>query len=63
MNKYFIIWFIFVERAEFVKTYMVSNGIALRRLAAVGSGKNNFVEDNKTEVRAVNGRIGFKISK
>jgi OOP family OmpA-OmpF porin len=53
-----------VERAESVKTYMVSKGIAANRLATVGYGKNNPVEDNKTEEgRAMNRRIVFKIIK
>jgi OOP family OmpA-OmpF porin len=53
-----------VERAESVKSYMVSKGIAANRLATVGYGKNNPVEDNKTEEgRAMNRRIVFKIIK
>jgi len=53
-----------VERAQVVKTYLVSKGIAENRLTAVGYGKNNPVDDNKTEEgRAMNRRIVFKIIK
>lgn len=53
-----------VERAESIKTYLVSKGIAANRLTTVGYGKNNPVEDNKTEEgRAMNRRIVFKIIK
>jgi len=53
-----------VERAQVVKTYLVSKGIAENRLTVVGYGKNNPVGDNKTEEgRAMNRRIVFKILK
>jgi len=53
-----------VDRAKTVKAYLVSKGIAENRLTVVGYGKNNPVEDNKTdEGRAMNRRIVFKIIK
>ena len=53
-----------VERAETVKTYLISKGIGSDRLSTVGYGKNNPVEDNATEEgRAMNRRIVFKIIK
>jgi len=53
-----------VERAQTVKSYLVSKGIAANRLTVVGYGKNNPVADNQTdEGRAMNRRIVFKIIK
>jgi OOP family OmpA-OmpF porin len=53
-----------VDRAQRVKDYLVSKGIAANRLTTVGYGKNNPVETNKTEEgRAMNRRIVFKILK
>jgi OOP family OmpA-OmpF porin len=53
-----------VERAQTVKAYLVSKGIADSRLTIVGYGKNNPVADNQTdEGRAMNRRIVFKIIK
>ena len=53
-----------VDRAQTVKSYLVSKGVAESRLTTVGFGKSNPVEDNKTEEgRAMNRRIIFKIVK
>jgi OmpA-OmpF porin, OOP family len=53
-----------VERAQKVKAYLVSKGIAQNRLTTVGFGKNNPIESNNTEEgRAMNRRIVFKIVK
>jgi OOP family OmpA-OmpF porin len=53
-----------VQRAQVVKAYLVSQGIAQNRLTCVGFGKNDPVEDNATaEGRAQNRRIVFKIIK
>ncbi len=53
-----------VERAQTVKTYLVSKGISETRLTVVGYGKNNPVADNNTdEGRRMNRRIVFKIIK
>jgi len=53
-----------VERAQTVKSYLVSKGINANRLSTVGFGKKYPVEDNKTEEgRAMNRRIVFKILK
>ncbi len=53
-----------VERAQTVKAYLVSKGIAETRLTTVGYGKGNPVADNDTEEgRAMNRRIVFKIVK
>jgi hypothetical protein len=53
-----------IERAEVVKAYLVSNGIAANRLTTVGHGENNALEDNKTDGgRAMNRRIVFKTIK
>jgi OOP family OmpA-OmpF porin len=53
-----------VERAESVKAYLVSKGIAEKRLTTVGFGKGNPVANNDTEEgRAMNRRIVFKIVK
>jgi outer membrane protein OmpA-like peptidoglycan-associated protein len=53
-----------VQRAQTVKDYLVSQGIAANRLTAVGYGKFNPVKDNRTEEgRAMNRRIVFKIVK
>jgi OOP family OmpA-OmpF porin len=51
-----------LRRAETVKMFLVSKGIAENRLTTVGFGKSNPVADNKTEEgRALNRRIVFKI--
>jgi OOP family OmpA-OmpF porin len=51
-----------VERAQTVKAYLVSKGIAQNRLTTVGFGKNNPIENNDTEEgRAMNRRIVFKM--
>ena len=53
-----------VERAQTVKNYLVSKGIAENRLTTVGFGKTNPIADNKTdEGRAMNRRIVFRILK
>ena len=53
-----------VARAQTVKTYLASKGIANARLTVVGYGKNNPVADNNTdEGRRMNRRIVFKIVK
>jgi OOP family OmpA-OmpF porin len=53
-----------VERAQTVKNYLVSKGIAETRLTTVGFGKTNPIADNKTdEGRAMNRRIMFRILK
>ena len=53
-----------VERAQTVKSYLVSKGIAANRLTTVGYGKTNPVADNQSdEGRAMNRRIVFKIIK
>jgi OOP family OmpA-OmpF porin len=52
------------ERAQTVKSYLVSKGIAENRLTTVGFGKSNPIADNKTdEGRALNRRIVFRIIK
>jgi OOP family OmpA-OmpF porin len=52
------------DRAQTVKAYLVSKGIASNRLSIIGYGKNNPLRDNKTEEgRAMNRRIVFKIIK
>ncbi len=51
-----------LRRAETVKMYLVSKGIAQNRLTTVGYGKSSPVADNKTEDgRALNRRIEFRI--
>ncbi|MCX6150333.1 MAG: OmpA family protein [Ignavibacteriales bacterium] len=53
-----------VERAQTVKAYLVSKGIAENRLTTVGYGKTNPIADNETEEgRALNRRIVFRIIK
>ncbi|MFH0920226.1 MAG: OmpA family protein [Fibrobacterota bacterium] len=53
-----------VERAQVVKAYLVSKGIAQNRLTCVGFGKNNPLTENDTAAgRAMNRRIVFKIIK
>ncbi|MHB1688709.1 MAG: OmpA family protein [Ignavibacteriaceae bacterium] len=53
-----------LRRAETVKMYLVSKGIAANRLTTVGYGKSNPIASNKTEEgRAMNRRIEFKIIK
>ena len=50
------------RRAETVKSYLESKGVAASRLTAVGYGKTDYVGDNKTsEGRAENRRVEFKI--
>jgi len=52
------------ERAQTVKSYLVSKGIAETRLTTIGFGKTNPIADNKTdEGRAMNRRIVFRIIK
>ncbi len=51
-----------VDRANIVKSYLVSKGIAADRLTTVGYGKGNPVANNDTEEgRALNRRIVFRI--
>ncbi len=53
-----------LDRAQTVKAYLVSKGIASSRLTTVGYGKNNPVANNDTEEgRAMNRRIVFRIIK
>lgn len=53
-----------VDRAQTVKSYLVSKGIAENRLTTVGYGKGNPVADNDTEEgRSMNRRIVFRIIK
>jgi len=50
------------RRAETVKDYLQSKGVAASRLTAVGYGKTDFIDTNKTaEGRAENRRVEFKI--
>ena len=50
------------ERAESVKAYFVSKGIATERIEARGAGSSEPVADNKTAAgRAKNRRIEFKV--
>jgi OOP family OmpA-OmpF porin len=50
------------ERAETVRNYLISKGIAENRLTTIGYGKSNPVADNTTaEGRAMNRRIVFRI--
>jgi OOP family OmpA-OmpF porin len=52
------------ERAQTVKNYLVSQGIAADRLSTVGYGKGNPIANNETEEgRAMNRRIVFRIIK
>jgi OOP family OmpA-OmpF porin len=52
------------ERAQTVKNYLVSKGIAENRLSTIGYGENNPIADNSTaEGRALNRRIVFRIIK
>ncbi|MEW6702824.1 MAG: OmpA family protein, partial [Bacteroidota bacterium] len=49
------------KRADVVKNYLVSKGVAAARLNAVGYGESSPVADNKTsDGRAMNRRIEFK---
>jgi OmpA-OmpF porin, OOP family len=53
-----------VERAQTVKSYLVSKGIVESRLSTIGYGKGNPIADNTTEEgRALNRRIVFRIIK
>ncbi|MFH0736240.1 MAG: OmpA family protein [bacterium] len=53
-----------IQRAQTVKDYLVSKGIAENRLSVVGYGKTNPVGDNETvEGRTMNRRIVFRIIK
>ena len=53
-----------VERAQTVKVYLVSKGIAENRLTTIGYGKGNPIANNETEEgRALNRRIVFRIIK
>lgn len=50
------------ERAQVVKDYLVSQGIASDRLSTIGYGQGNPIADNETEDgRALNRRIVFRI--
>lgn len=52
------------ERAQTVKSYLVSKGISENRLTTIGYGESNPVADNTTlEGRAMNRRIVFRIIK
>lgn len=51
-----------LRRAETVKMFLVSKGVAQNRLTTVGFGKSKPVADNETEEgRAMNRRIEFKV--
>lgn len=51
-----------VQRAETVKAYLISKGIAANRLSTIGYGKENPIANNESdEGRAMNRRIVFKI--
>ena len=53
-----------LRRAETVKMFLVSKGVAQNRLTTVGYGRRNPVADNKTEEgRAMNRRVVFRIIK
>lgn len=53
-----------LERANTVKNYLVTKGIAESRLSTIGFGKGNPVATNETEEgRAMNRRIVFRIIK
>ncbi len=50
------------RRADLVKDYLVSKGIAANRINAISFGEGNPVADNKTaDGRAMNRRIEFKV--
>jgi OmpA-OmpF porin, OOP family len=50
------------RRADAVRTYLISKGVAADRMTAVGYGKENPIASNETdEGRAMNRRIEFKI--
>lgn len=50
------------KRADVVKNYLISKGVAASRLTAVGYGEGSPVADNKTaDGRAMNRRIEFKV--
>ena len=52
------------QRAEVVKAYLVSKGVAENRLTASGFGEINPIADNKTEKgKAENRRVEFKVKK
>lgn len=51
-----------LERAELVKMYMVSKGIAANRLSVSGAGSDKPIADNRTSMgRYLNRRIEFKV--
>lgn len=51
-----------LERAELVKMYLVSKGIAANRLSVSGAGSDRPIADNKTAMgRYLNRRIEFKV--
>lgn len=53
-----------LQRAETVKNFLVSKGVAASRLTTVGVGSSKPVADNKTaEGRALNRRIEFQVKK
>jgi outer membrane protein OmpA-like peptidoglycan-associated protein len=53
-----------VERAQTVKSYLVSKGINENRLSTIGYGKSNPIADNETvDGRSMNRRIVFRILK
>jgi len=53
-----------VQRAQTVRTYLISKGINENRLTTIGYGKTNPVADNTTDDgRAMNRRIVFRIIK
>ncbi len=55
-----IIWIYQKERANSVKSYLVSKGVAAERLFTAGCGERKPVADNSTEIgRAINRRIEF----
>ena len=52
------------ERADVVKAYLVSKGVAAERLTATGFGQESPIAENKTEKgRAENRRVEFKVKK
>jgi outer membrane protein OmpA-like peptidoglycan-associated protein len=52
-----------VARAESVKKYLVSKGVAENRLTATGYGQDQPIADNTTPAgKAKNRRVEFKVS-